>query len=1198
MKNPLRSLQVSHWRTGVAAWLRRQYVSRRVRHWALGIAIALAAFGVLGFLVAPPLIKGQLQKQLSAKLDRPVTVGAVHLDPFTLRLELDKLHIADRDGHRPFVDVDQLVVNASWTSLFRLAPVLDAVSLRAPQIHVTRTAPQRFNFSDLIDKFANQPSPPDAKPAHFALSNIQVSDGSITFDDAVTKSVHHIDHLELGIPFLANLPRDTQVFVQPLLAMNIDGSPIRLAGHTKPFASTRESVLQLTLDRIDLPRYLGYSPVALSFAVPRGTLSGHVAVHFAQAAAGPQVRLGGDLQLDQFALATPAGAPIIELGHADVALDDVEPLLSRYHLGAMRLDTLAVHYTLGPHGRSTFDALTGASSPAPAAPTTPTDLRIASIALKDGRLAYTDGSSGKPATLALANLHGTLQGLATLAAPPATVDIAATLNGGTLAAKGQLDLAAQHYTGSLAATGVGIAPLQALAPPLLAADIASGTLDAGGQWRVDWHHGLDIALQSGTAAVRDLALQQGHGTPLKLASLEAGITQFDLSDQRATLDHVAVRGLRIEAQRNADGTPGMPNLLKPQAPTRSRHAQPTTAPWHWAIQRVTVDDSTLAMTPPGAPGRRRGTDVTLHHAQVDGLSDDFHKPLKLALEGGVGRGSMSVDGSVRLTPIEARLRVRSQRLDVAALQSLVSVPLNVTVASALVSADGHLDYRARATQPLVDWHGRATLGNVRVLDKLTGDDFLRWNSLTADGMDVRMGDGVPRVVVAGLALSDFYARLIINRDGHLNLRDVVAAPTAAPVSVTRAAAATPPPATSAPAPAATTTAPAADIRIGQITLARGHLNYTDDFIKPNYTADITNLDGSVGSFGTAGGPPAAVSLQGELDDNSPVNITGTIDPLAPVAALDIKGKADGVELTHMSPYSGKYTGYPITKGRLTVDVHYQLDHGKLTADNHLFIDQLTFGDRIEGPGISHLPVKLAVALLKNAQGQIDVHVPVSGSLDDPHFSVGGLVWQAFVHLIGRAVTSPFRLLGAAFGGGGDKDLGQVAFAPGSAVLDAAAQAQLQKVVDMLTQKTSLKLNITGRAAPALDEEGLRKVTVDGLVQQEAGGDVKVSALSAEQYDKYLKKAYRHASFSKPRDVIGLTKSQPPDVMRKLLESHVATDADAMRHLAERRADAVRAWLRGKLADDRVFVLAPVVDTGEATGTDSATPTRVDLGLTQ
>jgi len=339
-----------------------------------------------------------------------------------------------------------------------------------------------------------------------------------------------------------------------------------------------------------------------------------------------------------------------------------------------------------------------------------------------------------------------------------------------------------------------------------------------------------------------------------------------------------------------------------------------------------------------------------------------------------------------------------------------------------------------------------------------------------------------------------------------------------------------------------------------------------------------------------------VSLQGQLDGNSPVDITGTINPLAPVAFLDVKGNAEGVELTHLSPYSDKYAGYPITSGRLTMDVHYMLDNGKLNADNHIFIEQLTFGDAVEGPGIKHLPVKLAVALLKNSQGQIDVHVPVSGSLDDPQFSVGSLVWHAFLNLITRAVTSPFRLIASAFGGGGGKqqDLGYVAFAPGSAVLDAAAQEKLAQIVKILQQKTSLKLQITGRVDPKFDEQGLRKVMVDQMIQREAGDDVDIAKLSPDRYDKYLKKAYRHAKFDKPRNLIGLTKSQPPDVMRKALEAHVPADADALRHLAERRADAVRGWLRGKIDDKRLFVQAPRLD---AKGIDdTGKTTRVDFGL--
>jgi hypothetical protein len=1175
---------------------RRLYRSRRLRRIALIATVVLVVFGLLGFFVAPPIIKSQLQRRLTALLDRPVSVGAVHLDPFTLRLQLDKLHVGDRDGRSPFVDVDQAVINASWTSLFRMAPVLDELSLQHPQLHIARTAPQQFNFSDLVDKFAGPPAKPGSAPARFALSNISVHDGDIAFDDAVTQATHRVDHLELGIPFIANLPRDTDVFVQPLLAMHVDGSPLRIAGQTKPFADSRESAMDFTLDHLDLPRYLGYVPAKLPVGIPRGQLSGQLELHFAQAKSGPQVRLGGRLRLDDFALTAPDGAPILVLGHADAALDDVEPLLSRYHLGAVQLDKLDLHYASQSGGHSNFDALTGGTSAKPAAPAAPaTEVRIAVLGLQGSRFEYTDATGRKPATLALENIHGTLHGLSTVAAPAAAIDLAATLDGGSLALNGKLDLASSRYDGRLGLKGVGLAPLLPLAPPLLNADLAKGMLDASGQLQADWSKTFNFSLQSASAAINDLALRQGGRTPLAWQSLQAGITRLDLASSTAQLDQVILHGLRVEARRLHDGAIDLTGLVKPE-PAHGPRQSSTTSAWHWSIVRVGIDGSTLALTDPRIAGRRGRTEFKLDHASVDGLSDDMRRPVKLALDGGIGRGSLRVDGSVRPQPLDANLRVRTTRLDIAPLRSLVEVPLNVTLTSALLSADGRLRYREHRPQPLLDWRGRVTLGKVRVQDKLTGDDFLRWNSLNANGLAVRLGEDVPHVSVAGVALDDFYARVIINANGRLNLQDVVANPAAAPVSVTQAQQAPAPRPQSAPAvpaPAATTAAPAADIRIGQITLARGHLNYTDNFIKPNYTANITQLNGQVGAFGTAGGPPAELTLQGQLDDNAPVNITGTINPLAPSASLDVKGKADGVELTHLSPYSGKYTGYPITRGRLTVDVHYLLDNGKLNADNHIYITQLTFGDAIQGPGVSHLPVKLAVALLKDADGNIDVNVPVSGSLDDPRFSVGSLIWHAFVNLIGRAVTSPFRLIAAAMGGG-RQDLGYVEFAPGSAALDAKAQDKLAQIVKILQQKTSLKLDITGRIDPKFDESGLRKVMVDDLVQQEAGASVDLSKLTPDQYDKYLKKAYKHAKFPKPRDAIGLIKSQPPDVMRKLLETNAPVDADALRHLAERRADAVRAWLRGKLDDSRVFVLAPKLD---AKGIDDqGKTTRADFGL--
>ena len=1189
------------------------YHSRRLRKGALIVGILLLAFGLLGFFAAPPLIRSQLQTRLGEMLQRPVSVAAVHFDPFTLRLELDQLHVGERDGRSPFVDVDQIVVNASWASMFRMAPVLDELRLQHPQLHITRTAPQQFNFSDLIERLAGKPAQPNAAPARFALSNISMHNGDIVFDDKVLNSSHRIDQLELGIPFIANLPHDTDVFVQPLLAMQVDGSPLRIGGQTKPFADSRESAIDFNIDHLDLPRYLSYVPTALPVAIPSGQLSGQLKLDFINRHATQQMKLSGNVQLDNFALDNHDGTPIVELAHVSATLADVEPLVSRYDFDAIMLDRAIVHYTSLAGGHSNLDALTGTAKAPSKSTSPPTDMRIATLTLQGSQIAYADLGGPTPSRLSLDNLQGTIRGFATRPAPPASIDMSAGLADGVLHISGTLHLSDSRFSGQVALNGVGLPPLVALAPPLLNAQVSHGSLDAGGQLVVDWSKTFNLQLDASKLVVNDFSLQQKNRTPVAWKALNADITHLDLASSQASLGSVNLQGLKIDTQRYRNGRVDLTDLVK-SSPHHAAGKETAAPAWHWSIAHLGIDGSSFAYKDTAVAGKAGHITVNADKFSIDGLSDNMHQPLKLDLAGGIDQGKYRVTGSVRPEPLNADLHVTTTRLNVAPLQSMVKVPLNVHVDSALLSLKGRVRYRDHKPEALLNYQGQFTLGRVNVLDNLTNNDFLRWNSLTATGVNVRSGEGAAQVSVGGLALDNFYARVIVNSNGRLNLQDVVASPQTAPVSVTQAnntpassnapqvAAVNPTAATAAPSPAASSATPPAVIHIGQIILARGNLNYTDNFIKPNYTANITQLAGKIGAFGTAtGGPPAPLTLQGQLDDNAPVNIDGTINPLTPVTFLDVKGKADGVELTHLTPYSSKYTGYPIIKGRLTMDVHYALDQGKLNADNHIFLSQLTFGDRVEGKGISHLPVKLAVALLKDSQGNIDVDVPVTGSLSDPQFSFGSLIWHAFVNLIGRAVTSPFRLIASAMGGN-HQDLGYVEFAPGSNVLDAQAQERLAQIVKVLTEKPALNLDVIGRADPQFDQDSLRKVMMQQLIMHELakdqGGDESdvsvLSRLSPDDYNKYLSKAYKHAKFSKPRDLIGLTKSQPPDVMEKLLQTNVPVDQDALRHLAERRADAVRQWLHGKVDDKRVFVSAPKLD---ATGIDDkGKTTRADFGL--
>ncbi|TAN08754.1 MAG: DUF748 domain-containing protein [Rhodanobacteraceae bacterium] len=1191
--------------------------SRRARRWALGIVIALVLYGLLGFFAAPPIIRSQIQQQASNALGRRVTIGHVRFDPYTLRLQLNRLRIAGRTGQPPFVRVDRAIINASWTSLLRRAPVLDALILERPRIRIVRSAQGRYNFSDILARLAARAGQP-ASPFRYAVSNLRVHDGDVAFDDGVTHSRHQLSRIELGIPFIANLPRDTDAYVQPLLAMQIDGSPFGMAGQTKPFAGTRESTLAFHVQRLDLSRYAGYAPATLPFRIPRGTVSGDLTLHFAQAASMPQVRLSGALQLDDFALESPQRQPVFTLTHGSIQLADVEPLVSRYLLGTLQLDGAQVWYTQTAAGHSNFDNLTRQTTVAQGAkPAPPTDLRIAALILKNGAVHYADAAQHP---LTVGNLDGRATGLSLLAAPPAKVKLAGKLDGGSVSAKGTLDLAASRLAAALQLQQVGLAPLQGVAAMPLDGHTATGKLSAAGQLQLDWGTPFNVQLAAVRARVSDFALQpaaRSAAAPVAWQRLDFSINTLDLAKHTAQLGAITADGLQLDLQRDAARRINLLHLLAPGAGDSTATKTP---PWHWRIAQVGFTRAAVAFTDHGA-GPKPVT-VRLDHlaGSIAPLSDDLGAASKVKLSGASGHGTFAIDGTLQPAPLAADLAVTTQRLGIAALEPYLGVPLNVTLSRAQLTSHGQFHYDARGATPKIAFHGDAALANVSIQDKLTGDDFLRWRTLRATRIDANVGTGAPRVDIGGLALTAFYMRMIINADGRLNVSDVIANPAAAPVSVTRTnpGTATGPHAAPPPAPAsaaatasaaAAGAAPAARLHIGGIRLAYGQLNFTDDFIKPHYTANLTRLNGDIGAFGSApNAPPARIKIDAALNGNAPVAINGTLNPLQPVATLAVTGRATGVELTRISAYATRYTGYPITGGRLTANVNYHLDHRQLSADNHLFITQISFGPRDESPGINHLPVKLAVALLKDQNGNVNIDLPVSGSLDDPQFSVGGLVWRAVVGLIGKAITSPFRLLASAFGGNHQDHLDYVVFAPGSAVLDPPAAARLARVATMLRQKPGLTLQLTGRVDPAKDVAGLRKVTVDDLIRRAKvldtegkRADTSAAALAEvqitpDEYVKYLRRAYRHDAFKgKPNDFLGLKLPSPAE-MRKLMAASVATNDAALRALAERRTAAVQAALAGKLAANRIVVEPPKLSAAGIS--DQGPATRVQLGVAQ
>ena len=392
-----------------------------------------------------------------------------------------------------------------------------------------------------------------------------------------------------------------------------------------------------------------------------------------------------------------------------------------------------------------------------------------------------------------------------------------------------------------------------------------------------------------------------------------------------------------------------------------------------------------------------------------------------------------------------------------------------------------------------------------------------------------------------------------------------------------------------------------DVRVGGVQLVNGRVDYTDRLIRPNFSAALSELNGRLGAFDSDVARDGHARAERPHRRHRPARHPRQREPDGRSAGARHRAKASELELAPLSPYAGKYAGYAIERGKLSMDLHYNVQpDGRLEATNHVVLNQLTFGERIESPSATKLPVRLAVALLSDRHGVIDVNLPVSGSINDPQFSVGGIIWQVIVNLIVKIVTAPFALLA----GGGGEDLSAIGFKPGTATMADNASAALDKVAKALSERPALQMTVTGAADPLSEADAMRQAMLDQRVAAQARNEAlragaaasAPQALSSEEHERLLRAVYREADLpDKPRNLIGLTKDIPAPEMEALLKKHMRVSEDTARQLALQRGLAVRDALVAKgLPSERMFLAAPKLRvSGEG---DAAWTPRAQLAL--
>ncbi|HVU25079.1 MAG TPA: DUF748 domain-containing protein [Opitutus sp.] len=743
-------------------------------------------------------------------------------------------------------------------------------------------------------------------------------------------------------------------------------------------------------------------------------------------------------------------------------------------LGDVELDGFHAAVAVNPDGTmSVADILAKVAPPAkvPAAPATPSrPIRVDRLQVTGAQAEFTDLSRRSPFHTTVGPMDFRLTDFRTAAGPDAPYHFSATTEKAEkLAWQGTLGVAPLQSNGELRLEGIDLPKYAPYFEDRLHGRLASGRLTVGARYEAK----LDGAarrmrLSDGAVELRDVRLLQADGQPaIELPSIKAAGISADALALKATIAGVTVEGGRINVRRAWDGTLNLLALLAP-VETAGAPAAPPGQALRVEVSEVAVDHVGVAVRDETAahPAELALEDIRARVRQFT-LAPGAKIPVELSLDWRP-RGTVKVAGAVSLAPLGADVQVEVGALALAPLSPYLEQTVNARLAQGSVSVQGRATLAMSANGgPAIGFAGDAGVDALGLVDAAQAGELVGFAALSVNGIKAETAAAL-KASIGEIRVTAPYARARVGADGALNLAAVLAAkPAKAPP---------------APTPAASSTAvPMPEINVGRIVVEQGDFSFEDASVQPGVAVAVKDFATTLSNVSSLQPGRGEVELQAKVSGVSAFKIAGRLDPLAANPRADLTMETRGVDLLPVSPYVGKYAGYELARGKLSVAVTAKLADRKLDSENVITLDQFTFGAATNSAEATHLPVRLGVALLKDTAGQIVIDVPVKGSLDDPNFKIGRVVLRVIVNLLTKAATSPFALLGSMFGGGGD-ELGLQEFLPGETTITPESERRLATVERALAARPGLNLELEGGYDRTADSHVLRRAKIRAEVR--------------------------------------------------------------------------------------------------------------------
>lgn len=793
-------------------------------------------------------------------------------------------------------------------------------------------------------------------------------------------------------------------------------------------------------------------------------------------------------KLGQVRIAGAGPEPFATLASATIQFKPLRTLQQPgWHFGEVSLDAPGLRLTIDEQGRLNIADLQTSTED----PRAPALIRIERLTIDGGTLHFSDLSGPTPFATTIVPINVALTDFSTEPGEAGSVRVTgATTTGGRFAWNGTLQIAPEfRSTGQVQFDEVEIPAYLPLVADYLRGEIRSGRLHLAGDYELSLGPEPQGTLEAVTLRITNLALAAAASTEaaVELGELTVEMPEARLFEPSARIERVAIERFKVRAQRDSDGNLDLANLIRrpaaAEADTGAGSGSGRTSPPAGAadegraptfrIGEIVAREGTVTftdLTTRPEPSQLEVEDVQITaRALSSNPGDEFEMDVALRWAGGPGR--FHAAGTGRLQPFAAKVQLSATDLELAPAGAYLQEFLAVRLLSGRATFAGELEASASDNgPPALRWTGRIGLDDFDVRDARLDHALANWIHLGLEGAEV--GTRPLRVAVREMRLNRPALHALRTEDGALNLSALTKGPSPDRKEENAAG--------DSPAPAGPENFTAS---IGKLTIEEGSITFADRSVEPEFATAITALEGTVTGLSSEPGALAELDLTGTLAGAAPLEMDGEINLRAEnVFTGAVLVDLANLPLEHFEPYAQRYLGYGIEQGRMRGNFEYIVTPEKLSGANEVVLDEFALGEAVQSPDALSVPVKLAVSVLRNRQGEVVLNIPVSGSLESPEFSFGGAIRRAVRNVIVRAATAPLSFLGSLFGIG--DDLTQIEFAPGDVLLEDATKARLDSLARILEDRTGLALVINWRPMETVDRDVLKEKRLQQLIQEE------------------------------------------------------------------------------------------------------------------